>query len=116
MAISASRIRAADGREGKGAGRAQRRDGIYLPTAQDLAAAGGTSLTRSAATSVASGGPASAAGLQPGDVITSIDGHAIGDDSALSVAMIGHKAGDSVSIEVYRGGTKMTLTATLSAG
>jgi serine protease Do len=45
-----------------------------------------------------SGSPAGAAGIQPKDVITAIDGHAITDTSALSLTLQSYKPGDKVTL------------------
>jgi putative serine protease PepD len=53
---------------------------------------------------VAGGGPAADAGLRTGDVVTAIDGRAIGSADALVSAVDGHKPGDQVTLKVRRGG------------
>ncbi len=59
------------------------------------------------------GSAAATAGLQQGDVITSIDGHTI--STALQVTKIvgSKKPGDTIAMSVNRFGQKLTLTATL---
>ena len=52
--------------------------------------------------SIAAGGPAEAAGLVRGDVITAWNGNKIGSLAALSGAIGSHKPGDSVVITVFR--------------
>jgi len=59
------------------------------------------------------GGPAQKAGLQPGDLILSFDGHAIKTASDLSLAVIQRKPGDTVKVVVQRNGHDQTLTVTL---
>jgi S1-C subfamily serine protease len=66
-----------------------------------------------AANSVAAGGPAAAAGLQSGDVITKIGQYALRDESGLAIAMIKQAPGTKVSVEFYRGGKKQTADVTL---
>ena len=63
---------------------------------------------------VTPGSPAARAGLQPGDVVVSIDGKAVQDRSELVAAIRGHKPGDKVSLVVVRGGNETTITATLT--
>ena len=58
--------------------------------------------------------PAARAGLQPGDVVVSIDGKAVQDRSELVAAIRGHKPGDKVTLVVVRGGNETTITATLT--
>ena len=65
-------------------------------------------------TSVVPGSGAAKAGLEPSDVIRSVDGRAVGSFSDLP-PMIGAMApGTKVSMEVLRDGKPRTLTATLS--
>jgi serine protease Do len=59
--------------------------------------------------------PAAKAGLQPGDVILSYNGNPINSSGDLP-AMVGMaKPGDRAKLEVWRGGRRQTLNATLSA-
>lgn len=83
--------------------------GVYLPPAQQQATSRGTQTV----TSVSAGDPADKAGIKPGDVITKIADTTIADESELSVALIKHHAGEKVSVELYRGGKKMTVDVTL---
>jgi S1-C subfamily serine protease len=48
-----------------------------------------------------------------GDLIVAIDGDPIGDQQDLANAMNKHRAGDSVSVTVYRGRKKMAVQVTL---
>src|SRR3954452_2182691 len=52
---------------------------------------------------IAGGGAASDADLRPGDVVTAIDGKAIGGADALVNAVDAHKPGDQVTLTVRRG-------------
>ena len=62
---------------------------------------------------VAPGSPAAEAGLENGDVVTSVDGEAVDGPRAL-VAAIGAKApGDAVTLTVERDGETLELEATL---
>jgi S1-C subfamily serine protease len=54
--------------------------------------------------SVRSDGPAAGAGLRTGDVVTAIDGRAVGNSDALVSAIDAHKPGDQVTLKVRRGG------------
>jgi len=60
--------------------------------------------------------PAAAAGLQPGDVITKLDGKAIADPTALQEAVRKAGAGKEVTITVARGKESKDLKAKLEAG
>lgn len=62
---------------------------------------------------VVSGSAAQAAGVEVGDIITKVDGEAIGEGFELGHAIRGHKAGDTVALEVLRDGRTQTLSATL---
>jgi S1-C subfamily serine protease len=63
---------------------------------------------------VVSGGPAARAGLQVGDLITSVNGKGIQsmDDLAAQVRLLG--PGQKVQLRVVRGGQQQTITATLT--
>jgi putative serine protease PepD len=53
---------------------------------------------------VTAGGPAEAAGLQPGDIITAIDGKQIDEFGQVSKIVNEHKVGDEIDVRVDRGG------------
>jgi putative serine protease PepD len=63
--------------------------------------------------SVTSGGPADAAGVQPGDVITEIDGQQVSDSSDVSRLINGKKPGDHVDLHIDRAGQDLRLGASL---
>jgi len=63
--------------------------------------------------SVVSGGGAEAAGLQKGDVITTVDGTAVGTMNKINTILISHKDGDKVKVEYMRDGKLQTTTVTL---
>jgi putative serine protease PepD len=65
--------------------------------------------------SVVPGGPADRAGLQPGDVVTAIDGQAIDDPTDLSTAINRRAPGDRVELTVRRNGGERSISATLRA-
>lgn len=54
---------------------------------------------------VASGSPAAGAGLQPGDVITAVDGTAVSSPADLARLVRSHQPGDQVTITYSRGGS-----------
>jgi S1-C subfamily serine protease len=62
---------------------------------------------------VAQGSPAARAGIQPGDVITAINGQAITGESDLLVALAHAKPGQTISISINRDGQTTTLHAAL---
>lgn len=59
------------------------------------------------------GGPAGQAGLQAGDVIVRIGDTEILTEADLAVGLIKNRAGETVELEVYRAGDKVTLSITL---
>ena len=79
--------------------------------------AAGLGMKRVAGTRVSSvtpGGPAEAAGIRAGDVITRLDDTAIDDDAHL-VNLVGLiEAGKKVSLEVYRDGKTIILQAVVA--
>ncbi|HEY7574935.1 MAG TPA: PDZ domain-containing protein [Thermoanaerobaculia bacterium] len=58
--------------------------------------------------------PAAKAGIQVGDVLTSVDGSAINSTRDLSRAIRRKKAGDSVQLDLTRNRAKKQVTATLA--
>lgn len=58
-------------------------------------------------------GAAAKGGIRQGDVVTSFNGKTIKSASQLVSAIRGLKAGDTVTVIVYRGGRNVTLTVTL---
>jgi len=63
---------------------------------------------------VTAGGPAEAAGLQPGDIITAIDGKTIDSFDQVSEIVNSHKVGDQIDIRVDRGGGERSFHVTLA--
>jgi Do/DeqQ family serine protease len=63
--------------------------------------------------SVTQGGPADAAGLERGDVITAIDGAVVQNSNDLRNRIAATRPGTSVKITVLRDGSERTLTARL---
>jgi putative serine protease PepD len=66
-------------------------------------------------TALAPGGPAAAAGLAPGDVITSIDGEPAKSNVQLETLTVTKRAGDTVPVEYERDGQSHHATITLGA-
>ena len=77
-------------------------EGLGLPTASGALVA-----------SVTSGGPADKAGLVNGDLVTSFDGKAVGNDRALPRIVADTPIGKTVNIDVLRKGKKQTLRITV---
>jgi serine protease Do len=59
---------------------------------------------------VAPGSPASKAGLQPGDIVLSLDGKPIENGRQLSVSLYRRRIGDVVNLEVLRGSQTLRLS------
>ena len=79
-----------------------------LAAANDLQAKSGAWIQ-----DVTANGPAAKVGLQKGDVITAINGIALGDNMPLATALLKNKVGQSVALTVARGGQSLTLNVTL---
>jgi S1-C subfamily serine protease len=62
---------------------------------------------------IVAGGPADEAGLQPGDVITAVDGKALDSMDALAATVSSHVPGDALTLTVTRGGQSGQLTVEL---
>ena len=63
---------------------------------------------------VVTGSPAEAAGIQPDDIITKMDGKELNDSTVLADVIKGKKPGDTIQLEIYRNGQPSTLSVTLS--
>ena len=81
--------------------------GVQAMTSTDAAHPG--ALVRS----VLSGAPAEKAGLQPGDVITAVDGNAVSSVDELIIAIREHRVGQTVTLTYFRGGKKESTKVTL---
>jgi putative serine protease PepD len=66
-------------------------------------------------TALTIGGPAAKAGLQPGDVITNLDGESISSPDQLIVAVRAHAVGERVKITFLRKGKSSSVTLVLIA-
>ena len=66
-------------------------------------------------TQVASGGPAEQAGLQPGDVVTAVNGRQIGGPSDIAATIDSQLVGSEVLLQIDRGGQLQTIGVTLAA-
>ena len=58
---------------------------------------------------------AAAAGIVPGDVIATIDGHPLPDFDRLTVRVAQHQPGDKVGMEIIRGEQKLKISVTLGS-
>jgi 2-alkenal reductase len=59
------------------------------------------------------GTPAEEAGLQPGDIITAIDGQPIDAENGFVTVLMRFDPGEEVDLTIVRDGTEMTVTVTL---
>jgi serine protease Do len=64
---------------------------------------------------VVPGGPAAQAGFQQGDVVTSLDGHAVEDSRDLTRRIAALPAGATASFAIMRNGQPRTITAKIGA-
>jgi S1-C subfamily serine protease len=62
---------------------------------------------------VISGSPAEAAGLQEGDIIVAIEGEQMGADADLSLLIVEHSPGDTITLRVLRDNSTMELEVEL---
>lgn len=62
---------------------------------------------------VASGGPAQAAGLKPGDVIVQIGTHPVPDVASFADALLTLSTGEVVAVSIYRGNEQLSIKVTL---
>jgi serine protease Do len=63
---------------------------------------------------VAQGGPATASGIEPGDVITRYDGKAVDEHAALPMLVAATPVGKTVAVEVVRDGKPRTVEVTVT--
>lgn len=64
---------------------------------------------------LASGGPAEAAGVLPGDIVLDIDGTAVSRPRALSVLLSPDRIGQNAAVLLLRAGTPQTIDVTIGA-
>jgi len=58
--------------------------------------------------------PAAKAGIKEGDIITAVGGTKLDSNTSLRAALMQHKPGDTVALEVLRAGQALTLNVTLA--
>jgi Do/DeqQ family serine protease len=63
--------------------------------------------------SVTPSGPGAKAGLQVGDVVTALNGTAVHSSDDLTMAVISHSPGSSVTLDIVRNGQPMKINVTL---
>ncbi len=79
--------------------------GVQVPSQDD---ANGATVVE-----VTEGGPAAAAGIPTGAVITKLDDRIVSSGDALIAAVRSHAPGDSVTVTYTEGGSEKTATVTL---
>ena len=65
--------------------------------------------------SVVDGGPADAAGIKSGDIVTEFNGTAVSNVDAVSEALSKCNSGDTVSVKIYRSGRYYSTAITVSS-
>lgn len=79
----------------------------------ELASSLGSGATRGAlVSSVSNNGPANKAGVQPGDVVTSVDDQPVSEGRDLLRAVLSHRVGATLRLGILRGGQRSTLSLT----
>jgi uncharacterized protein YndB with AHSA1/START domain len=66
-------------------------------------------------TELVEGMGAQRAGIQPGDVLVSLDGRPVVAFADIGAALAKHRAGDTIDAELYRDGEKLTIPVELTA-
>lgn len=94
------------------------RSGAQDPNAQDPFGQGGQNPFAQggqlpAESSVQAGGPAAQGGIQPGDIITAVDGTALDATHPLDLVMSQYAPGSSVKLDILRNGQTTQLTVVL---
>jgi S1-C subfamily serine protease len=87
-------------------------NGAWIPSASAASNQGGTGQP-AAQDAVVPGGPADQAGLQAGDVITTVNGTGLDGAHPLDLVMSQFGPGTSVTVDVLRGGQTIRLTVVL---
>jgi len=72
-----------------------------------------TSGTGAVIGTVRAGGPAAAAGVEPGDVVVAVNGKSVTSANELTASIAALRPGDKATLEVRRDGSTRTLTVTL---
>jgi putative serine protease PepD len=89
--------------------------GVHLDTRYDGEGARVLPSSVQGTSPVVPGGPADKAGLEPGDVITHIDGRRVSDSDQLVVRIRAKEVGDTVRLTIERDGSERQLSMTLEA-
>jgi serine protease Do len=79
--------------------------GAYVPTSGEV----------NGQDTVINGSPADKAGVEPGDIITKVDGAAVNQSTSLTSLLGKHKVGDTVTLTIIRDGKTITKSVTLES-
>ena len=86
----------------------------YVGVSLNPNSSGGAQISRSSQ-GVVQNGPAAKAGLQPGDLITAVNGHPINTTNQFVATIANYAPGDTVTLTVKRGGQTKTIKLTLGS-
>ncbi len=91
----------------------------YVGVSLDPSVSGGAAIAKSAGSNgeppVATGGPAAKAGLQPGDLITAVNGTHVGSLNQFVATIATYAPGTTVTLTVDRGGSTKSVKLTLGS-
>jgi S1-C subfamily serine protease len=86
----------------------------YITLDEQAAQENNVSLTEGALlTEVIAGSPAAEAGLRADDVVTAVNGEPVDAERTLGDRLIAYEPGDTISLDVARGGETLTIDVTL---
>lgn len=89
--------------------------GVTMTSESGTATANGTTRQAAVVADVASGGAASAAGLQKGDAITAVDGTPVTSAESLTAQIRSRAPGDTVTLQVVRNGQQQDIPVKLGS-
>jgi putative serine protease PepD len=91
----------------------------YVGVSLDQSVTGGAAIAKTTSSNgeppIAPGGPAAKAGIQPGDIITAVNGTHISDVNSFVAAIAGYAPGTTVTLTVDRGGSTKSIKLTLGS-
>jgi putative serine protease PepD len=82
---------------------------VYSGNGAQISVSGGSTC----ATPIVAGSPAAKAGLQPGDVVTAINGMSVHSTNGFIATIANFKPGQKVTMSIRRNGSKMQVQVTL---
>jgi putative serine protease PepD len=91
----------------------------YVGVSLDQTVTGGAGIAKASGSSgqppIAPGGPAAKAGVQPGDIITAVNGTHVSDVNDFVATIANYAPGTTVTLTVDRGGSTKTIKLTLGS-